>query len=77
MVVDNGYVYALTYQRKENKSEFLIFDLNGKLAKKTFLPLHIYDGVASFPYSIKNNYFYQLIENEDTEMWGLHRFSIL
>jgi predicted ester cyclase len=77
MVVDNGYVYALTYQRKENKSEFFVFDMEGKLVKKTFLPLYIYDGVAFFPYSIKNNYIYQLIENEDTEMWELHRFSIL
>jgi hypothetical protein len=76
LMVDNGHVYVITYGRKHGKSEFFIFDLEGKLVKKTFLPLKNYDGVALFPYSFKNNYLYQLIDNEDTEEWELHRFSI-
>ena len=76
LIVDNGHVYVITYRRKQGKSEFFIYDLAGKLVKKTWLPLQVYDGVALFPYSIKNNYLYQLIDNEDTEEWELHRFSI-
>ena len=79
LVVDSGHVYVTTYQRKQGKSEFFIFDLEGKLVKKTFLPLKPlgnYFGVFFFPYCIKNNYLYQLIENEDTEQWELQRFSI-
>ena len=77
LIVDNGHLYVITYRRREGESEFFIFDLEGKLVKKTFLPLKNYDGVVLFPYTVKNNYLYQLIENEDTEDWELHRFSIL
>jgi hypothetical protein len=77
LMVDNGHVYVITYRRQQEKNEFFIYDLDGKLAKKTFLPLKDYDGVALFPYSIKNNYLYQLIDNEEEEVWELQRFSIL
>jgi hypothetical protein len=77
MIVDDGHVYVITWQRKEEKSETFIFNLEGKLVEKTWLPLKNYDGVVFFPYSIDNNCLYQLIENEDTQEWELHRFSIL
>lgn len=76
LVVDNGHVYVITYRRQQEKNEFFIYDLEGKLLKKTFLPLKYYDGVALFPYSLKNNYLYQLIDNEEEEVWELHRYSI-
>ncbi|UCH96433.1 MAG: hypothetical protein JSV88_06170 [Candidatus Aminicenantes bacterium] len=78
LIVDNGHVYVLTYQRKQGKNEFFIFDLEGKLVKKAWVPLKDkgFDGIFYFPYCIKNNYLYQLIENEDSEQWELHRFSI-
>jgi hypothetical protein len=75
--VDNGHVYVITWRREEEKNECIIYDLEGKLEKKTFVPLHVYDGVVFFPYTIKNNYLYHVIENKETENWELHRFSIL
>jgi hypothetical protein len=78
LIVDNNHVYVVTWRKKEQQHEFFIFDLEGKLLKKTFLPLQDYDeGVVLFPYSIKNNYIYQLIDNEEEEVWELQRFSIL
>ena len=78
LMVDNGHVYVITWRKKEQEHEFFIFDLEGKLVKKTFIPLQDYDeGVALFPYSLKNNYVYQLIDNEEEEVWELQRFSIL
>ena len=78
LIVDNSHIYLLTWRKKEQEHEFFIFDLEGKLVKKTFVPLQDYDdGVALFPYSLKNNYFYQLIDNEEEEVWELQRFSIL
>lgn len=76
LMVDNDHVYVITWRKREQEHEFFIFDLEGKLIKKTFLPLQDYDdGVALFPYSLKNNYIYQLIDNEEEEAWELHRFS--
>jgi len=80
LIVDNGHVYVLTFRRAQEKSEFFIFDLEGKLVKQTFLPLkplENYVGVFFFPYCINNNYLYQLIDNEEDEVWELQRFSIL
>jgi hypothetical protein len=77
LVVDGGYVHVITYRRKKNQSEVFVFDLEGKLVKKTFVPLQYSGhGLSFLPYSIKNNYLYQLIENEEEEEWELHRFSI-
>jgi len=76
LIVDNGHVYVITYRKKQGNSECFIFDLEGKLLKKTWLPLKNYDGVALFPYSLKNNYLYQLIDNEEEEVWELQRFPI-
>jgi hypothetical protein len=77
LIVDGGHVHVLTFRREQEKSEFFIFDLEGKLVKKTFLPLKPlgdYAGVFFLPYCIKNNYLYQLIDNEEEEVWELHRF---
>ena len=81
LMVDSGYIHVITYRRKENQSEVFIFDLEGKLVKKTFLPLlplkhYVEVGVFFVPYCIKNNYLYQLIDNEEEEVWELQRFSI-
>lgn len=77
LIVDNCYVYVITYRRNNKKNECFIFDLDGKFVRKTFLHLKDLDGVALLPYSIKNNSLYQLIDNEDNNEWELHRFSNL
>lgn len=79
LIVDNGHVYVLTFRRDQEKSECFIFDLEGKLVKRTFLPLKplgYFPDVFFLPYCIKNNYLYQLIDNEEEEVWELQRFSI-
>lgn len=65
-------VYVLTYGEKENKREFFIFDINGKLIKHTFLPLLEMNAQELYPYTTNNGKLYQLIEDEKTEQWELH-----
>lgn len=78
LIVDNGHVYAITYLRKNKKSEVFIFNLEGQLIKKIFLPIHFdEDGLYPSPYDIKSNYLYQLMDNEGEDILELHRFSIL
>jgi hypothetical protein len=72
-------LYVRTYLEENGRSEFLIFDLRGKLLKKVFLPIarssaknaypYLYD---SSPFTIKNGNLYQLILDEETEEWSLH-----
>lgn len=76
-------IYVRTYRERENKSEFIIFDLEGKLLKTIFLPIapssaknaypYLYD---STPFTIKNGNLYQLILDEETEEWSLHVHDI-
>jgi hypothetical protein len=68
---DKGKLYVRTYKKLQDKSEFLIMDQEGKPLKTVFLPISEKDGKESYPYIIKNDTVYQLIENTDEE-WELH-----
>ncbi len=74
--VKDGKIYVQTYRKKENQAEFFIFDLKGKLLRKLFLPLADMNILKTYPYTIKNNMLYQLIEDEEKEVWTLHRYEI-
>jgi hypothetical protein len=71
IVIDEGKIFVLTYNRKDGKNEFFIFDTDGKYLQKKFLPIQTLNGVSPYPYYIKNGSLYQLVENEDTEQWEL------
>ena len=72
-------IYVRTYREKESKSEFFVFDSDGRFMKKVFLSIapssaknaypYLYD---SSPFTIKNGNLYQLILDEETEEWALH-----
>ena len=78
--IDSDIVYVATYVRKLIQQRemwlFYLYDINGKLLKKVYLPLVDRDIWAPYPYNIYNGKLYQLIENEDTEQWELHSFPI-
>lgn len=69
---DNGeYLFVMTYMREGNNIEFMLYDRKGKFTKQIFIPFKMKSIFRAFPWSIKGNKFYQLIENEDEE-WELH-----
>lgn len=70
-VADNK-IYVLTYKKKGDKSEFVIFDIDGGFLKKAMLPFVEKDARVWCPYTIKNETLYQLIEDEKKEDWQLH-----
>jgi hypothetical protein len=59
-----------TFKKKQGSTEFLIFDLDGKYLKTTFLPLVYQDILTPYLYAIDGGRLYQLAENEDEE-WEL------
>jgi hypothetical protein len=65
-------LYVMTWRRENQQNEFFIFDQDGKLLKKSFIPLAYRNAILPAPFAIKNNKLYQLKENEDTEEWELH-----
>ncbi len=68
--VGKNKIYFLTYRKKDNKREVIISDWKGKLLKKTWVPW--IESGPFFNFSIWNNKFYYITENEDTEEWELH-----
>ncbi len=72
--VADGKIYVLTFNRKEKeeKSLFVIFDVEGNYLEKVWLPFSERDIRFWSPYTIKNNTLYQLIDNENSESWELH-----
>lgn len=74
-MVRDGKIYAATYNRKDNKTEFIVLDLQGNILKKVFLPVKlVYQGIPGF--TISEGKFYQIVDNEDTEVWELHIHDI-
>jgi hypothetical protein len=79
-LIKNGRIYCQTYRKKQEKSEFLILDLKGKVLGKTFLPhadRNAMDLWTQSPsYTIDKNKYYHLLENPDTDTWELHIIDI-
>jgi hypothetical protein len=74
--VDNQKVYILTYLKKDETYEFFIYNFKGQFLKRLFLPVAYLDGLRPCPTYIKDNKLYQVIENEEEEVWELHAHPI-
>jgi hypothetical protein len=75
MRISDGKIYVVTYQRETETekalTKTLIFDITGKLLKTVSLPLKAMDIKALYPFTIKNDKLYQLVEDADGENWNL------
>jgi len=69
-------VYIRTYKKAKGESEFFIFTIEGKLLKRIMLPVKEKDALESYPFTIQNEKLYQLVDNEQTEEWELHKVRI-
>lgn len=70
-LVKNDLIYLFTHIKTGDHRECLIINMDGKLIKKTkvkFLDKEMID--------ISGEFFYYVIENEDEEIWELHRQKI-
>lgn len=80
--VSKDRIYARTFKRKSGKEECLVMNLKGKVLSTVYLPMvenapftaHL---VGIRYYTIVNNKYYYLKENEDTEDWELHVEALL
>ncbi|MCK5220262.1 MAG: hypothetical protein KAR14_01670, partial [Candidatus Aminicenantes bacterium] len=69
-------LYVTTYNEKEDKTEFIVFDNKGKFVDQVWLPIVRRDIQSYMPFTVSKNILYRLIENEDEEEWELHIDSI-
>lgn len=71
-------IYVQTFKRdkKNEKNEFFMLTLEGKLIKKVWLPLAEYFDFSPNPYTINSGKLYQFVENEESEEYELHIVEI-
>jgi hypothetical protein len=65
-------IYVLSWRKKHGQTECFVYDLNGKLINKTYLPLTEQDEFFQYTQTFGNGKFYQVVESEDDEEWELH-----
>ena len=71
-VVDDK-LYVNGYPNPDGRSEFAVYTLDGKLIKnKIYLPIPEATARDLYPYTIKDGKVYQLVDNDDEEVWELH-----
>jgi len=63
-------IYVETYETRGNEKEIIIMDLKGNTLKRIF-----FDRPWG-PLSIRDGYWYYLVENEDTDTYEVHRKKI-
>ena len=69
-----------TNKKRDNLTEFFVFDHQGRLIKRTFLPHHTEDKfymVIQACFRVCNGNYYYLEENTGEDSWELHRKKIL
>lgn len=77
--VEQDRIYIRTNQSKDNTHQFLVLNLKGKLLKEMYLPEgdnEIISIGSTKLYCFRGNTYYYITENEDSEMWELHKLDI-
>jgi len=76
-VVDDT-LFILTFKRRGDLWECLQLDLKGHEKGRTFIRLNTYEPFSLYPilYSAYKNHIYTLVEDEDDEVWKIHRFPL-
>ncbi len=72
--IGKNKIYFLTYKKVDNNREVIICDWNGKSVRKKYIPW--IDFQLYRIYTIWNDKFYWLVENEDIEEWELHESEL-
>jgi len=81
--ISDKKIFVITYKEKDNMRELIVLDLKGKILNKTFLPLksikltRIVGGIGGDTFAVHKGMLYELIENEKTKMWELHKTDLL
>jgi hypothetical protein len=73
--VSDGQIYATTYEKKDEKTELLVLDLQGRILRRLYLPLtsiRPQRGVLRYDlFTVAQDKLYELVQNKDTGKWEL------
>lgn len=75
VTADTKNIYAVTWKKEGENYEVYVFRMPEKFLKKIYLPLKNRTAVDLYPFTVRDNRFYQLVENPDQEEWELHIYE--
>jgi len=71
-VINADLIYVFSYKKQNDLTECIVLDLKGNEKKRVFLPLPFgVPPMSPLCYAIKDNRFYSLVENDETDSWDL------
>jgi hypothetical protein len=73
--VSGDKIYAVTYKKKDNKTEMIVLDLKGRILKRLYLPLTSIQpkrGVLRYDlFTVSGEKLYEVVKNAETGKWEL------
>jgi len=76
--ISDNKIFVFTHREKDGLRELIVLDLKGKILFRDFLPIkavHMHV-VAADTITINNGVLYELVDNQKTEMWELHKTDL-
>jgi hypothetical protein len=74
--VDDGMIYVMTYKMENNVNEFFTYDMSGKFKKRLLIPIRYETELQPYPITLNKGKLYQIVENEEKEVWEFHMSKI-
>ncbi len=74
--VDDGTIYVMTFKMENNANEFFTYDMSGKFKKRLLIPIQYETELQPYPITINKKKLYQIVENEEEEVWEFHMSKI-
>jgi hypothetical protein len=74
--VNGDTIYVMTWKIENNVNEFFTYDMNGKFKKHLMIPIQYETQLQPYPITINKGKLYQIVENEDEEVWEFHMSKI-
>jgi hypothetical protein len=74
--VDDGTIYVMTWKIENSINEFFTYDMSGKFKKRLLIPIQYETELQPYPITINKGKLYQIVENEEEEVWEFHMSKI-
>ncbi len=74
--VDDNTIYVMTWKIENSINEFFTYDMSGKFKKRLLVPIRYETELQPYPITINKGKLYQIVENEEEEVWEFHMSEI-
>jgi hypothetical protein len=74
--VNDDTIYVMTWKIENSINEFFTYDMSGKFKKRLMIPIQYETGLKSYPITFNKGKLYQIVENEEEEVWEFHMSKI-